>query len=79
MPVAAFASFGHRGFRYFWFGGFVTNSARWFQYVALPVVLWDLTRSPGWVGFAGFGAVRMHGHGVARGGRAGRPLLAAQA
>ena len=54
MPVAAFASFGHRGFRYFWFGGFVTNSARWFQYVALPVVLWDLTRSPGWVGFAGF-------------------------
>ena len=29
-------------------------SARWFQYVALPAVIWDLTASPGWVGFAGF-------------------------
>jgi MFS family permease len=54
VPPAAFASFGHRGFRYFWFGGITTNSARWFQYVALPAVVWDLTRSPGWVGFAGF-------------------------
>ena len=54
MPPAAFASFGHRSFRYFWFGGFTTNSARWFQYVALPAVVWDLTGSPGWVGFAGF-------------------------
>ncbi|MXY09073.1 MAG: MFS transporter [Acidimicrobiaceae bacterium] len=54
VPPAAFASFSHRGFRYFWFGGFITNSARWFQYVALPVVVWDLTGSPGWVGLAGF-------------------------
>ncbi len=54
VPPAAFASFGHRSFRYFWFGGITTNSARWFQYVALPAVVWDLTASPGWVGFAGF-------------------------
>ena len=54
MPPAAFASFGHRSFRYFWFGGVTANSARWFQYVALPAVVWDLTASPGWVGFAGF-------------------------
>ena len=54
MPSTAFASFGHRNFRYFWFGGFVSSAARFFQYVALPVVIWDLTRSPGWVGFAGF-------------------------
>ena len=54
MPSVALASFGHRSFRYFWFGGFITSSARWFQYVALPAVVWDLTRSPGWVGFAGF-------------------------
>ena len=54
MPPAALASFGHRGFRYFWFGGVTANSARWFQYVALPAVVWDLTASPGWVGFAGF-------------------------
>ncbi len=55
MPPAAFASFGHRSFRYFWFGGVTANSARWFQFVALPAVVWDLTASPGWVGFAGFG------------------------
>ncbi len=54
VPPAAFASFGHRSYRYFWFGGFITNSARWFQYVALPAVVWDLTGSAGWVGFAGF-------------------------
>ena len=54
VPPAAFASFGHRGYRYFWFGGVTANSARWFQYVALPAVVWDLTGSPGWVGFAGF-------------------------
>ena len=54
VPPAALASFGHRGFRYFWFGGVTANSARWFQYVALPAVVWDLTGSPGWVGFAGF-------------------------
>ncbi len=54
VPPAAFASFGHRSYRYFWFGGVTASSARWFQYVALPAVVWDLTRSPGWVGFAGF-------------------------
>lgn len=54
VPPAAFASFSHRSFCYFWFGGFTANSARWFQYVALPAVVWQLTGSPGWVGFAGF-------------------------
>ncbi len=54
MPPAAFASFSHREYRFFWVGGFVANAARFSQYVALPAVIWDLTRSPGWVGFAGF-------------------------
>ena len=54
MPSAAFASFSYRSFSYFWFGGLTANSARWFQYVALPAVIWELTHSPGWVGFAGF-------------------------
>ena len=54
VPPAAFASFHYRDFRYFWFGGITSMSARWFQYVALPAVIWDLTASPGWVGFAGF-------------------------
>ena len=54
VPSVAFASFGHRSFRYFWFGGFVSSAARFFQFVALPAVMWDLTHSPGWVGFTGF-------------------------
>ena len=54
VPPAAIASFRYRDFRYFWFGGITSMSARWFQYVALPAVVWDLTASPGWVGFAGF-------------------------
>jgi len=54
MPAAAFASFSHRGYRRFWLGGVTANSARWFQYVALPAVIWDLTSSAAWVGMAGF-------------------------
>ena len=54
MPSTAFASFGHRNFRYFWFGGFVSSAARFFQYV--PCLWWSGTSptAPGWVGFAGF-------------------------
>ena len=54
MPPAALASFGHRNFRCFWFGGIISSAGRFFQFVALPAVVWQLTESPGWVGFAGF-------------------------
>ncbi len=54
VPPAAFASFSYRSFRFFWFGGFVANGARFSQYVAIPAVMWELTNSPGWVGLAGF-------------------------
>ena len=53
LPVAL-ASLGYRDFRYFWIGGLISSSGRFFQVVALPVIIWDLTKSPGWVGFAGF-------------------------
>ncbi len=54
MPPVAFASFSHRNFRYFWFSGLISNSGRFFQFLALPAAIWALTESPGWVGFAGF-------------------------
>ncbi|MCY4069176.1 MAG: MFS transporter [Acidimicrobiaceae bacterium] len=54
MTAAAFASFSHRNYRRFWLGGVTANSARWFQYVALPAVIWELTASAAWVGAAGF-------------------------
>lgn len=54
VPPAAFASFGYRDFRYFWISGVISSAGRFFQWVALPIVIWRLTESPGWVGFVGF-------------------------
>ena len=50
----AIASLGLRDFRYFWIGGLISGAGRFFQVVTLPVVIWELTESPGWVGFTGF-------------------------
>lgn len=50
----ALAALGHRDFRFFWIGGLISGSGRLFQAVTLPVVIWELTESPGWVGFASF-------------------------
>ena len=49
-----FASLRYRNFRYFWIGGLISNTGRFFQVLTLPVVIWQLTRDPGWVGFTGF-------------------------
>lgn len=54
MPPAALASLGYRDYRYFWISGLISSAGRFFQFVALPIVIWRLTESPGWVGFAGF-------------------------
>jgi len=43
-----------RNYRLFWLGGFVSNTGRWFQSVAIPAIIWQLTESAAWVGFAGF-------------------------
>ncbi|RMH85157.1 MAG: MFS transporter [Actinomyces sp.] len=41
-------------FRRFWVGGIISNTGRFFQAIALPAVVWELTASAGWVGLAGF-------------------------
>ena len=38
----------------FWAAGIVSNSGRFFQAVAIPLVVYDLTGSAAWVGLAGF-------------------------
>lgn len=47
-------SLSDRNFRLFWIGGLISNTGRWFQSVAIPAIIWELTESAAWVGFAGF-------------------------
>lgn len=55
-PVRAspWMSLRNRNYRLFWFGGLVSNTGRWFQSVAIPAIIWQLTESAAWVGLAGF-------------------------
>lgn len=41
-------------FRRFWLGALVSNSGSWMQNVSVPFVLYQLTESAAWVGFASF-------------------------
>jgi len=50
-------AFRVRNYRLFWIGGLVSNTGRWFQAVAIPIVVYDLTESAGWVGLAGFAQI----------------------
>jgi len=43
-----------RNFRLFWISGIVSNTGRWFQAVAVPIIVLQITHSAGWVGIAGF-------------------------
>ncbi len=52
-----FAVFGLRNYRLFWIGGVISNTGRWCHAVAVPIVIYDLTSSAGWVGFAGFAQI----------------------
>lgn len=50
-----FAAFGFTNFRTVWIGAVISNIGRWFQTVAIPLVIYDLTDgSAAWVGLAGF-------------------------
>ncbi|MEM7141792.1 MAG: MFS transporter [Actinomycetota bacterium] len=50
-----FAAFGFFNFRTVWIGAVISNVGRWFQSVAIPLVIYDLTdESAAWVGLAGF-------------------------
>jgi MFS family permease len=50
-----FAAFRFRNFRVVWIGAVISNIGRWFQSVAIPLMIYDLTDgSAAWVGLAGF-------------------------
>jgi MFS family permease len=48
------AALRHRDFALFWWSSLVSNSGTWLQNVAVPFVLFRLTHSAAWVGFASF-------------------------
>ncbi len=50
----ALVALHHVNFRRLWVSGIISNTGRFFQAIALPVVVWELTSSAGWVGLAGF-------------------------
>lgn len=48
------AAFRHRNFTVFWTGALLSNTGSWMQNITVPYVVYELTRSAGWVGFAAF-------------------------
>ncbi len=56
LALAA-AAFRQRNYRLFFVGGLISNTGRWFQTIAIPIVVYGLTESPGWVGLAGFAQI----------------------
>ena len=50
----AVEAFRIRNFRMFWIGGVISNTGRFFQAIAIPLVIYQLTESAAWVGLAGF-------------------------
>jgi MFS family permease len=48
-------AFDHANYRWFWAGLFVSRVGTWMLNAALPYALFELTRSPLWVGAAGAG------------------------
>jgi MFS family permease len=48
------AALRHRDFALFWWSSLISNSGSWLQNIAVPFVLFRVTHSPGWVGFATF-------------------------
>ena len=51
---SAVAAFHYRNFALFWTGALVSNTGGWVQNVTVPYVVYQLTGSPTWVGFAAF-------------------------
>jgi len=50
----ALVAFRHRNFRLFWIGALLSNSGTWMQAIAVPYVVFQITRSAGMVGLAAF-------------------------
>lgn len=51
---SAVAALRYRNFALFWSGALVSNTGGWVQNVTVPYVVYQLTDSPVWVGFAAF-------------------------
>lgn len=50
----AMAAFRHRDFAVFWTGAVLSNTGSWIQRTAVPYVVFEMTGSATWVGFAAF-------------------------
>lgn len=48
------AALRHRNFALFWVGALISNTGGWVQNVTVPYVVFQLTGSAAWVGFAAF-------------------------
>lgn len=53
----ALRAFRHRDFRVFWMGALASNTGTWLSNLAVPYVLFQLTRSPVWVSLATVGQI----------------------
>src|SRR5690349_9483098 len=49
-----FRALSHRNFRLFWAGAFLSNVGTWMQALAQGILVYQLTRSPFWLGLDGF-------------------------
>ncbi len=47
-------AFRHRDFTVFWLGALASNTGSWVQNLAVPYVIYEVTHSASWVGFATF-------------------------
>jgi MFS family permease len=47
-------AFRHRDFTVFWLGALASNTGSWVQNIAVPIVIYRVTHSATWVGFATF-------------------------
>src|SRR5258708_40345830 len=52
-----FRALGHRNYRIFWAGAFLSNTGTWMQAVAQGYLVYQLTDSPFWLGLDGFVAL----------------------
>ena len=50
----AFIAFRYRNFRWMWSASLLSSSGSWLQMVAVPYVVYTITGSGAWLGFAGF-------------------------
>lgn len=57
MRQTSLRALRHRDFAIIWWSALVSNSGQWMQQVALPFVVYDLTKSNAWLGRVGFASL----------------------